>query len=71
MNFSNPGSSPRSRRSIMSFSAAIMSFMRAMSCGLMFCIASDIWSTICCISWFFSLSISSSNRRWASCDWKS
>ncbi len=42
MNCSNCGSSPCSRASIMAFSAAIMSFIRAMSSGDMFCIPSDI-----------------------------
>ena len=39
MNSSKPGSSPRWCFSSISFSAAIMSFMRCMSAGDMFCIA--------------------------------
>ena len=48
-----------------------MSFMRAMSSGVMFCIAPLIWSTICCISCWRSLSISCSKRCAASADSKS
>ena len=39
-----------------------MSFMRCMSSGVMFCIAPDIWSTICCVSCWRSLSSSCSKR---------
>ena len=35
MNSSNPGSSPRSRRSSISLRAASMSFIRSMSSGVM------------------------------------
>ena len=48
-----------------------MSFMRCMSPGLMFCMPSDIWSTICCISCSRSLSIICSKRCCASRDSKS
>ena len=66
MNCSKRGSSPRSRRSIISLSAAIMSFIRAMSSGVMFCMDEDIWSTICCMSCWRSFSISCSKRCCAS-----
>ena len=48
-----------------------MSFIRCMSSGVMFCIAPLIWSTVCCMSCWRSVSISSSNRWRASPDSKS
>ena len=66
MNSSKRGSSPRSRRSSISLSAAIMSFMRARSSGVICCIAPLICSNSWLASCWRSRSISSSNRRAAS-----
>src|SRR5829696_939231 len=70
MNSSKRGSSPRSRRSSISLSAAIMSFIRARSCGVSCCIAPLICSKSCVASCSRSRSSSDSKRRWASADSK-
>ena len=58
---SKSGSSPLARCSSIELSSASMSFIRAMSSGVMFCMDPEAWSTKRCMSCSRSWSISASN----------